>query len=91
MVIVRQWSRMLEFNPIPKTQKMVLDTSLFNTLHYKVRKSRVNGAIQGKEFGPPLHHSVVAICVTLDYGRYIYIYIYIYTCTLLHFGTNIII
>ena len=33
---------------IPKTQKMVPDTSLFNTQHYKVR-IKSSGAIQGKE------------------------------------------
>ena len=37
---------------IPKTQKMVLDTSLLNTQHYKVRfKGKV--AIPGKEYRPP--------------------------------------
>ena len=40
---------------IPKTLKMVLDTSLFNTQQYKVR-------IKGKvEQHPPLHIGVVAI------------------------------
>ena len=36
---VRQWSRRSGFNPffIPKTQKMVLDATLLNTQHYKVR------------------------------------------------------
>ena len=40
---------------IPKTLKMVLDTSLLNTLQYKVR-------IKGKvEYHPPLRLGVVAI------------------------------
>ena len=33
----------------PKTQKIVLDTSLLNTQHYKVRTKGKVGAIQGKE------------------------------------------
>ena len=33
---------------IPKTQKIVLDASLLNTQHYKVR-IKDSGAIQGKE------------------------------------------
>ena len=39
---------------IPKTEKMVLDASLLNTQHYKVR-------IKGKELLPPLHLGAVAI------------------------------
>ena len=39
---------------IPKTQKMVLDASLLNTQHYKVR-------IKDKVEHPPLHLGVVAI------------------------------
>ena len=39
---------------IPKTLKMVSDTSLLNTQHYKVR-------IKGKGVAPSLHLSVVAI------------------------------
>ena len=34
---------------IPKTLKIVLDTSLLNTQQYKVRIKGKNGAIQGKE------------------------------------------
>ena len=37
---VHQWSGRSGFNPghvIPKTLKMILDTSLFNTQQYKVR------------------------------------------------------
>ena len=45
---------------IPKTEKMVLDTSLLNTQHYKVRiKGKVE---QSRErSSTPLHLSVVAI------------------------------
>ena len=45
---------------IPKTQKMVLDASLLNTQHYKVRiKSKVEQSREG--VAPPLHLGVVAI------------------------------
>ena len=58
---------------LPKTQKMLLDASLFNTQHYKVWiKGKVE---QYKERSStlPLHLGVVAIekgslWVTLDYG-----------------------
>ena len=66
---------------IPKTLKMVLDTSLLNTQHYMVR-------IKGKELCPPLHLGVITIeKEPSGYPRlrsptlillYIYIYIYIY-------------
>ena len=39
---------------IPKTLKMVIDTYLLNTQHYKIR-------IKGKVERPPLHFGVVAI------------------------------
>ena len=42
----------------PKTQKMVLDVSLLNTIRYR---SRVSGVIQEMELHPPLHIGVVAI------------------------------
>ena len=45
---------------IPKTQKMGLDASLLNTLHYKVR-IKDSGAIQGKELCPLQQLGVVAI------------------------------
>ena len=45
---------------IPKTQKVILDATLLNTQHYKVRV-KVNGAIQGKEKRPPQCLDVVAI------------------------------
>ena len=40
---------------------MVLDTSLLNTQHYKVRIKGNSGAFLGKELCPPLHLGVVAI------------------------------
>ena len=45
---------------ILKTLKMVLDTYLLNTQHYKAC-IKVSGAILGKELHPPLHLGVVAI------------------------------
>ena len=42
---------------IPKTQKMVLDTSLFNTQHYKVRiKGKVE---QSREWSSALPYTLV--------------------------------
>ena len=46
---------------IPKTKKMVLDATLLNTQHYKVRIKGKSGAIQGKELRPPVHPGVVAL------------------------------
>ena len=46
---------------IPKTQKMVLDASLFNTQYYKAHIKDKVEPIQGKEVHSPLHLSVVAI------------------------------
>ena len=45
---------------ILKTQKIVLDVSLLNTLHYKIG---IKGEVEkrGKELCPPLHLGVVAI------------------------------
>ena len=71
---------------IPKTQKMVLDASLLNTQHYKVRiKGKVEQSREGVEPSPTHWCSSYrkgSLRVTLDYGRqlyllYIYIYIYI--------------
>ena len=76
---------------IPKTQKMVLDASLLNTQHYKVRiKGKVEQSREGVAPSPTPWCSSYrkrSLRVTLDYGRqlylylsiYIYIYIYIYT------------
>ena len=44
---------------IPKTQKMVLNSSLLNTWHYKLRIK--SGAIQGKQEHLLLHLGAVAI------------------------------
>ena len=53
---------------------------LLTKLHSIIRyKSRVSGAIQGKELHPSLHHNEVAIKENLqNLTIYIYIYIYIY-------------
>ena len=57
---------------IPKTQKMVLDTTLLNTKHYKVKiKSKV--VQSGKEVAPSSKPSCSSdwkgrLWVTLDYG-----------------------
>ena len=46
---------------IPKTEKMVLDASLLNTQHYKVRiKGKVEQSRE-RSSAPPLHLGVVAI------------------------------
>ena len=61
---------------IPKTQKMVLDASLLNTQHYKVRiKSKVEQSKKG--VAPSLTHWCSSyrkgsLRVTLDYGRQLY-------------------
>ena len=45
---------------IPKTLKMVLDTSLLNTQQYKVRiKGKVEQSVE-RSSAPPLHLGVVA-------------------------------
>ena len=46
---------------IPKTQKMVLDATLLNSQHYKVRIKGKVEQYQGKEQCPSLHLCVVAI------------------------------
>ena len=74
---------------IPKTQKTVLDASLLNPQHYKVRiKGKVEQSREGVAPSPTPWCSSYRkgnLRVTLDYGRqlyftYIYIYIYIYMC-----------
>ena len=61
---VRKWSGKHGFNPsrmIPKTQKMVLDASLLNTEHYKVRiKGKLEQSGERSRV-LPLHLRVVAI------------------------------
>ena len=62
---------------IPKTQKMVLDASLLNTQHYKVRiKGKVEQSREG--VAPfPTHwcssYRKGSLRVTLDYGRQLYL------------------
>ena len=68
---------------IPKTQKMVLDASLLNTQHYKVRiKGKVGQSREGVPPSPTPWCSSYrkgSLRVTLDYGRQLYLlYIYIY-------------
>ena len=58
---------------IPKTQKMVLDASLLNTQHYKVRiKGKVEQSKEGVAPSPTPWCSSYrkgSLRVTLDYGR----------------------
>ena len=67
---------------IPKTQKMVLDASLLNTQHYKVRiKGKVEQSREGVAPSPTpwcSNYRKGSLRVTLDYGRQLYFYIYIY-------------
>ena len=69
---------------IPKTQKMVLDASLLNTQHYKVRiKGKVEQSREGVAPSPTHWCSSYrkgSLRVTLDYGRQLY-YLYIWTLT----------
>ena len=61
---------------------MVLDASLLNTQHYKVRiKSKVEQSREGIAPSPTPWCSSYrkgSLRVTLDYGRQLTIYIYIY-------------
>ena len=61
---------------IPKTQKMVLDASLLNTQHYKVRiKGKVEQSREGVAPSPTPWCSSYrkgSLRVTLDYGRQLY-------------------
>ena len=61
---------------IPKTQKMVLDASLLNTQHYKVRiKGKVEQSMEGVAPSPTHWCSSYrkgSLRVTLDYGRQLY-------------------
>ena len=61
---------------IPKTQKMVLDVSLLNTQHYKVRiKGKVEKPREGVAPSPTPWCSSYrkgSLRVTLDYGRQLY-------------------
>ena len=61
---------------IPKTQKMVLDASILNTQHYKVRiKGKVDQSKEGVAPSPTHWCSSYrkgSLRVTLDYGRQLY-------------------
>ena len=61
---------------IPKTQKMVLDASLLNTQHYKVRiKGKVEQSREGVAPSPThlcSSYRKGSLRVTLDYGRQLY-------------------
>ena len=63
---------------IPKTQKMVLDASLLNTQHYKVRiKCKVKQSREGVVPSPTPWCSSYrkgSLQVTLDYGRQLFFY-----------------
>ena len=65
---------------IPKTQKMVLDASLLNTQHYKVRiKVKVEQSREGVTPSPTPWCSSYrkgSLRVTLDYGRQLYFFFY---------------
>ena len=67
---------------IPKNQKMVLDASLLNTQHYKVRiKGKVEQSREGVAPSPTPWCSSYrkgSLRVTLDYGRQLYLLTYIY-------------
>ena len=62
---------------IPKTQKMVLDASLLNTQHYKVRiKGKVEQSREGVATSSTPWCSSYrkgSLRVTLDYGRQLYL------------------
>ena len=66
---------------IPKTQKMVLDASLLNTQHYKVRiKGKVEQSREGVAPSPTPWCSSYrkgSLRVTLDYGRQLYFTLFI--------------
>ena len=65
---------------IPKTPKMVLNASLLNTQHYKVRiKDKVEQSKNGVAPSPTpwcSSNRKGSLLVTLDYGRQLYIFYY---------------
>ena len=71
---------------IPKTQKMVLDASLLNTQHYKVRiKGKVEQSREGVAPSPTHWCSSYrkgSLRVTLDYGRQLYLLIGVFSVLL---------
>ena len=64
---------------MPKTQKMLLDASLLNTQHYKVRiKGKVKQSREGVAPSPTPWCSSYrkgSLRVTLDYGRQLLLYV----------------
>ena len=76
---------------IPKTQKMVLDASLLNTQHYKVRiKGKVEQSSEGVAPSPThwcSSYRKESLQVTLDYGHQL---IYIYTANYLTRPTQLL-
>ena len=61
---VRQWPRRsgsISGRVISKTQKMVLDASMLNNQHYKVRFKGKVGQSWGRSSAPTEHLGVVAI------------------------------
>ena len=78
---------------IPKTLKMVLDTSMFNPQQYKVR---IKGKVE--QSGKGVSHSPIPRCssylkgsllVTLDYGHQLYFtYIHTYGHICIHVYVN---
>ena len=66
---------------IPKTQKMVLDASLLNTQHYKVRiKGKVEQSREGVAPSPTpwcSSYQKGSLRVILDYGRQLYSYLHL--------------
>ena len=77
---------------IPKTQKMVLDASLLNTQHYKVRiKGKVEQSREGVAPSPTHWCSSYrkgSLRVTLDYGRQLYFTIYSFSKTVMYAHTH---
>ena len=77
------WETGVQSNHTKDFKKMLLDISLLNTQHYKVR-IKVKSSNPGKGVSPLLHLSVVAI----EKGAFglptLLIYIYIYICAHAH-------
>ena len=73
-----------------RPKKMVLDASLLNTQHYKVRiKGKVEQSREGVAPSPTHWCSSYrkgSLRVTLDYGRQLYLLIYLLRCRLLNIG-----
>ena len=76
---------------IPKTQKMVLDASLLNTQHYKVRiKGKVEQSREGVAPSPTpwcSSYRIGSLRVTLDCGRQLY---FTYLFTPWEFSTSVL-